>query len=98
MIIITSFTITPELSFNLNSMNNEWTFDNYKNIWELKIRSSRTSFNQSFLNSIIVTCGTVILSVIISTLSGYALAILKFPFSELGVSTNDKMPIENIDI
>ena len=83
MIIITSFTITPELSFNLNSMHNEWTFDNYKNIWELKIRSSRTSFNQSFLNSIIVTCGTVILSVIISTLSGYALAILKFPFSEL---------------
>jgi len=83
MIIITSFTITPELSFNLNSMDNEWTFDNYKNIWELKIRSSRTSFNQSFLNSIIVTCGTVILSVIISTLSGYALAILKFPFSEL---------------
>tara|TARA_B110000438_G_scaffold110033_1_gene107936 strand:- start:1060 stop:1896 length:837 start_codon:yes stop_codon:yes gene_type:complete len=83
MIIITSFTITPELSFNLNSMHNEWTFDNYKNIWELKIRSSRISFNQSFLNSIIVTCGTVILSVIISTLSGYALAILKFPFSEL---------------
>lgn len=83
MIIITSFTITPELSFNLNSIHNEWTFDNYKNIWELKIRSSRISFNQSFFNSIIVTCGTVILSVIISTLSGYALAILKFPFSEL---------------
>ena len=80
MIIITSFKNNPELSLNLNSMHNEWTFDNYKNIWELKIRSSRTSFNQSFLNSIIVTCGTVILSVIITTLSGYALAILKFPF------------------
>ena len=83
MIIITSFKNNPELSLNLNSMHNEWTFDNYKNIWELKIRSSRTSFNQSFWNSIIVTCGTVILSVIITTLSGYALAILKFPFSEL---------------
>ena len=83
MIIITSFKNNPELSLNLNSIYNEWTFDNYKNIWELKIRSSRTSFNQSFWNSIIVTCGTVILSVIITTLSGYALAILKFPFSEL---------------
>ena len=83
MIIISSFKNNPELSLNLNSIYNEWTFDNYINIWELKIRSSRTSFNQSFWNSIIVTCGTVILSVIITTLSGYALAILKFPFSEL---------------
>ena len=83
IIVLGSFKISPEINFNFNNFLNEFTIEKYFSIWDLKIRSNNNTFKQSLFNSLIVTGGTVTLSIIIYILGAYALSILKTPFRNL---------------
>ncbi|MGX9146945.1 carbohydrate ABC transporter permease [Mesorhizobium sp. 128a] len=50
------------------------TFDNFVQAW------TRSHLDQYFLNSVITTAGAVILLMVISSLAGFALACLRFPY------------------
>jgi multiple sugar transport system permease protein len=50
------------------------TFDNFIEAW------SRAHLDQYFLNSVIATIGAVILLLVVSSLAGFALASLRFPY------------------
>ena len=50
------------------------TFDNFVQAW------TRSHLGQYFVNSVIVTLGAVILLMIVSSLAGFALASLRFPY------------------
>ncbi len=52
------------------------TFLNYTQAW------TENSFGQYFLNSLVVAIGTVIITVIFSSLAAYAFARYRFPFKE----------------
>ena len=53
--------------------------NNFFSIWDLEIRTNKNTFKQSF-NSLVVTSGTVILSLMINVLAGYAISLLKIPY------------------
>jgi len=50
------------------------TFDNFVQAW------TRSHLNEYFLNSVIATLGAVILLMVVSSLAGFALASLRFPY------------------
>lgn len=50
------------------------TFDNYVQAW------SQSHLDQYFMNSVITTIGAVILLTVVSSLAGFALAALRFPY------------------
>ncbi|MGX5839290.1 carbohydrate ABC transporter permease [Mesorhizobium sp. ArgA1] len=50
------------------------TFDNFVQAW------TRSHLDQYFLNSVVTTAGAVILLMVISSLAGFALACLRFPY------------------
>jgi multiple sugar transport system permease protein len=50
------------------------TFDNFTTAWQ------RAHLNDYFFNSVITTGGAVLLLLIVSSLAGFALAMLRFPF------------------
>ncbi|WP_210246351.1 MULTISPECIES: carbohydrate ABC transporter permease [unclassified Mesorhizobium] len=50
------------------------TFDNFVQAW------TRSHLDQYFFNSVITTAGAVILLMVISSLAGFALACLRFPY------------------
>ncbi|MEP7241512.1 MAG: carbohydrate ABC transporter permease [Devosia sp.] len=50
------------------------TFDNYVRAW------SESHLDQYFVNSVIATIGAVILLTVVSSLAGFALAALRFPY------------------
>jgi multiple sugar transport system permease protein len=50
------------------------TFDNFVQAW------TRSHLDQYFLNSVIATLGAVLLLTVVSSLSGFALAVLRFPY------------------
>ncbi|MBP0582803.1 carbohydrate ABC transporter permease [Labrys sp. LIt4] len=52
----------------------EPTFDNFVQAW------SRARLGEYFFNSLIVTAGAVLLLLIVSSLAGFALAVLRFPY------------------
>ena len=56
------------------------TFESYERIWNLEPTSSRGNIRSAFMNSAIVSIGTVVVSAVISTLAAYALTILRTPF------------------
>jgi len=49
-------------------------FDNFVQAW------TRSNLNEYFLNSLIVTVGAVALLLLVSSLAGFALAVLRFPY------------------
>lgn len=53
------------------------TFENFVTAW------GRARFSEYFLNSVTVTLGAVALLLIASSLAGFALAVLRFPFRRL---------------
>lgn len=55
----------------------EPTFDNFVQAW------TRSNLDTYFLNSVIVTVGAVALLLIVSSLAGFALAVLRFPMRKL---------------
>ena len=50
------------------------TFDNFVQAW------TRSHLNEYFLNSVIATIGAVILLMVVSSMAGFALAALRFPY------------------
>src|ERR1700753_147762 len=50
-----------------------WTFENYENVW------TRIPFARLFLNSIAFAGGVTIVSLLLDSMSAYALARLDFP-------------------
>jgi len=50
------------------------TLDNYVQAW------SQSHLDQYFMNSVITTIGAVILLTVVSSLAGFALAALRFPY------------------
>ena len=52
---------------------NTWTFENYQNVW------SRIPFARLFLNSVAFAGGVTIISLLLDSMSAYALARLDFP-------------------
>jgi multiple sugar transport system permease protein len=50
-----------------------WTFENYENVW------TRIPFARLFLNSIVFAGGVTIISLLLDSMSAYALARLDFP-------------------
>ena len=78
IILILSFKTTTEIRFD--NFFNQFTLKNFFTIWDLEIRNNKNTFKQSLLNSLVVTSGTVVLSLIINVLAGYAVSLLKIPF------------------
>jgi multiple sugar transport system permease protein len=50
------------------------TFDNFVTAWQ------RAHLSDYFINSVITTGGAVLLLLVVSSLAGFALAMLRFPF------------------
>ena len=50
------------------------TFDNFIAAW------TKSHLDQYFINSVIATIGAVILLTVVSSLAGFALAVLRFPY------------------
>jgi raffinose/stachyose/melibiose transport system permease protein len=72
--ISSSFKTNREfLSGGLDLWPSAFRFDNYARAWEVG------NFSQYFQNSLLVACSTVVVVVIISALTGYALARVRFP-------------------
>jgi multiple sugar transport system permease protein len=65
------------LASALTLVPNQLMWDNYVRAWEV------ANFSRYFQNSVIVTVSTVIIVVIVSALSGYALARVSFPGKRL---------------
>ena len=78
IILILSFKTTTEI--RLDNFFSQFTLNNYFSIWDLEVRTNKNTFKQSLFNSIVVTSGTVILSLVINVLAGYALSLLKLPY------------------
>jgi multiple sugar transport system permease protein len=66
IILILSFKTTTEIRFE--NFFSQFTFNNFFSIWDLEIRTNKNTFKQSLFNSLVVTSGTVVLSLIIYVL------------------------------
>jgi ABC-type glycerol-3-phosphate transport system permease component len=66
---------SPEGFFNegINIIPKDFVWSNYPNAWDVG------SFGQYFFNTVFVTLGTVILTLLFSSMAGYTLARRKFP-------------------
>jgi len=80
IILILSFKSNSEI--NYSNFFSQFSFHNYFSIWDLEIRSNKNSFKQSLFNSMIVTSGTMFLSLIINVLSGYSVSLLNIPYKK----------------
>ena len=78
LILILSIKTTTEIRFE--NIFSQFTLNNFYSIWDLEIRTNKNTFKQSLFNSLVVTSGTVILSITINVLAGYAVSLLKIPF------------------
>ena len=78
IILILSLKTTTEIKFD--NFLSTFTLNNFFSIWDLEIRTNKNTFKQSFFNSLVVTSGTVILSLMINVLAGYAISLLKIPY------------------
>jgi multiple sugar transport system permease protein len=56
-----------------------WTLGRYRDIFAGAQNSVATEFRSAVANSIVVACGTVVVSLVFGVLGGYALARLRFP-------------------
>lgn len=71
--ILTSFKTRSELASGLFALPETWRWENYSNAWQ------GARFDDFFLNSVIVVVPVVIVSIVLSLLSGYAFGLMSFP-------------------
>ena len=57
-----------------------WTLSRYRDIFTGRQNSVAAEFRSAVLNSVVVASGTVLVSLVVGVLGGYALARLRFPF------------------
>ena len=72
-IVLTSFKTRPELSAGPFTLPESWQWSNYSEAWE------GARFSDFFINSIIVVVPVVVISIMLSTMSGYAFGMMRFP-------------------
>lgn len=73
MVIFTAFKTDAELARNPLGIPHFWTFVNFESAW------TDAGMSRLFLNSVMISVGVVIGSVILSAMGAYALARLEFP-------------------
>lgn len=71
--ILTSLKTRPELSRGLFTLPESWEWSNYTKAWD------GARFSDFFINSILVVVPVVVISVMLSMLSGYAFGMMSFP-------------------
>ncbi len=71
--VLTSLKTRPELSAGLFTLPESWQWSNYSEAWE------GARFSDFFINSILVVVPVVVISIILSMLSGYAFGMMSFP-------------------
>jgi len=71
--ILTSLKTRSELASGLFALPETWRWENYTNAWQ------GARFDDFFLNSVIVVVPVVIVSIVLSLLSGYAFGLMSFP-------------------
>lgn len=74
--ILSSFKSTSEIFTNIWGLPEKWLFSNYVEAW-------KSGIAKYFLNSVFVTVGTVVLTLIASSLYAYSLVIFDFPFKKI---------------
>ena len=92
IILVLSFKTTTEIRFE--SFFSQFTLNNFFSIWDLEIRTNKNTFKQSFFNSLVVTSGTVVLSLVINILAGYAISLLKIPYKKFNSLVKFSHPID----
>jgi multiple sugar transport system permease protein len=70
---------TDLLSRPLHWWPEHWTLSRYREIFTGQDQNAATEFRSAMVNSFIVATGTVIVSLVVGVLGGYALARLRFP-------------------
>ncbi len=75
--LFTSLKSRPELSAGLFTLPENWRWENYTNAWD------GANFNAFFINSVVVVVPVVVISLILSMLSGYAFGTISFPGESL---------------
>ncbi len=71
--VLTALKPRAELSNGLFALPQEWRWENFVNAWE------GAHFDRFFLNSLVVVVPVVVISLVCSTMSGYAFGLMKFP-------------------
>lgn len=74
--VISSFKSSTEIFSNIWGLPQKWMFNNYIEAWN-------TGISKYFLNSVIVTVGTVILTLVLCSLYAYSIAIYDFKGKKL---------------
>lgn len=72
-IVLTAFKDTRELSAGIFALPQQWNFQNFVDAW------NGARFSTYFASSVIVVVPVVILAVILSTMSGFAFGMFRFP-------------------
>lgn len=72
-IVLTAFKDTRELSSGIFALPQEWRFQNFVDAW------NGARFSTYFASSVIVVVPVVVLSVMLSTMSGFAFGLFNFP-------------------
>ena len=73
MVVFTAFKTDAELGRNPLGIPQHWTFVNFESAWR------DAGMSRLFLNSVMISVGVVIGSVVLSAMGAYALARLEFP-------------------
>ncbi len=71
--VLTSLKTRPELSQGLFTLPETWRWSNYTEAWD------GARFGDFFVNSILVVVPVVVISIVLSLLSGYAFGLMSFP-------------------
>lgn len=71
--VLTAFKASPELTNGLFALPETWHWENFASAWD------GARFSTYFLSSVIVVVPVVIIAVILSTMSGYAFGMMRFP-------------------
>jgi len=71
--LLTSLKTRQELSAGLFTLPENWRWENYTNAW------NGANFNAFFVNSVVVVVPVVLVSLVLSLLSGYAFGTISFP-------------------
>lgn len=76
-IVLTAFKDNRELTNGIFALPQEWRFENFVSAW------NGARFSTYFASSVIVVIPVVVISVILSTMSGFAFGVFNFPGQNL---------------
>ncbi len=68
ILVVSCFKTTAEIYDNRLGLPQSWAFDNFVNAW------TRANLGQNFINSLVVTGGAVVLTIVVSAMAAYPLS------------------------